>query len=208
MKTFVYTELQINVPFEEAPWKELNPILKQQPGLINKTWLAGLGTNTLGGFYLFENEKDAINFVTEYFPSETQAFGVSHTSRIFNAQIVEEASIDMNSIYFGGKLELEPKAFVYTEVQLGLNFKEVPWKEMNPVLKKQKGLLSKTWLSGISTNTPGGLYAFDSIENAQKFAIDYFPTEAKQLNAAFKTMIFDAEVSRKASIEMNSPFYK
>lgn len=28
-KAFVYTELQIAVPFADAPWREINPVLLQ-----------------------------------------------------------------------------------------------------------------------------------------------------------------------------------
>ena len=38
---FVYTEVQINIPFEEAPWRKRNPILLKQKGLLYKTWLSG-----------------------------------------------------------------------------------------------------------------------------------------------------------------------
>lgn len=206
-KAYVYTELQINIPFEDAPWKEINPSLKAQPGFINKTWLAGLGTNTLGGFYEFDSIENAQRFVTGYFPGETRKFGVAQTSRIFDAEATDEASRDMNSVHRGGVIDREPGAYVYTEVQLGIPFENVPWRDMNPILKQQPGLLAKTWLSGISAQTPGGLYAFDTIDNAQKFAIDYFPTEAASLNAAFKTMVFDAALTREASIDLGSPFY-
>src|SRR5688572_16032806 len=37
---FVYTELQVSIPFGKEAWRERNPILLAQPGLINKTWLA------------------------------------------------------------------------------------------------------------------------------------------------------------------------
>ena len=42
MKAFVYTEIQASVPFPQAPWKEINKALKQQPGILNKTWLSGV----------------------------------------------------------------------------------------------------------------------------------------------------------------------
>ena len=206
-KAFVYTEVQINKPFNEAPWRELNPVIKSQPGFIQKTWLSGVQTNTLGGLYLFDSLQNAQAFVTGYFPTEPRAFGVAHTSRIFDFDVVEDASKDMNSLHFGGSIDKEPQAFVYTEVQLGLPFENVPWRQMNPILKQQPGLLCKTWLSGIHAQTPGGIYAFDTLENATNFAIHYFPTEAKQLNAAFKTMIFDATITKEASLELNSPFY-
>ena len=75
------------------------------------------------------------------------------------------------------------------------------------ILKQQPGLLSKTWLSGWHSGTPGGLYAFDRVENARRFALDYFPSEAANLNAAFYTRVFDAAPTEEASRAMNSPFF-
>ena len=207
MKAFVYTELQISVPFNDAPWKEVNISLLQQPGLINKTWLSGTTNNSLGGFYAFESIEDAQKFVTGYFPGEAKKFGVAQTTRIFNAEIVEEASRDMNSVHFGADLKQKPGAFVYTEVQVNVPFDQAPWKEINPGLKTQPGILAKTWLSGLHNNTLGGLYAFDTIENAKEFAISAFPQEAAGLNAAFYTRVFDASVVEEASRELRSPFF-
>ncbi|NQZ83139.1 MAG: YdhR family protein [Colwellia sp.] len=207
MKAFVYTELQISVPFNDAPWKEVNTSLLRQPGLINKTWLSGTTNNSLGGFYAFESIEDAQNFVTGYFPSEAKKFGVAQTTRIFNAEIVEEASRVMNSVHFGAELKQKPGAFVYTEVQVNVPFELAPWKEINPGLKAQKGFLAKTWLSGLHNNTLGGLYAFDTIENAKEFATNAFPKEAAGLNAAFYTRVFDASIVEAASLELSSPFF-
>ena len=113
----------------------------------------------------------------------------------------------MNSVHFGAKIAQKPGAFVYTEIQLNIPFADAPWADLNPVLRKQPGFLAKTWLSGLHTNTVGGLYAFDTLDNARKFALDYFPTEAAQLNASFTTRIFDAAVVEEASRDMNSPFF-
>jgi len=209
MKAFVYTEIQASVPFEQAPWREINKALKEQKGILNKTWLSGVNDLSVGGFYTFDSVENAQKFVTEYFPSEAKSLGVAQRTLIFDAVAVEEASKEMGSVHFGAKNKQQPGAYVYTEVQLNaLPFDNAPWRELNPVLKQQEGILAKTWLSGFNTGTPGGLYAFDTIENAQKFAIDYFPTEAKQLNAAFTTRVFDASVVEEASREMNSPFYQ
>jgi hypothetical protein len=209
MKAFVYTEIQASVPFAQAPWREINKALKEQDGILNKTWLSGVDDLSVGGFYTFDSVENAQKFVTEYFPSEAKSLGVAQRTLIFDAVAVEEASKEMDSVHFGAKNKQQPGAYVYTEVQLSaLPFDNAPWRELNPVLKQQEGILAKTWLSGLHTGTPGGLYAFDTIENAKKFAIDYFPTEAKQLNAAFTTRVFDASVVEEASREMNSPFYK
>jgi len=207
MKAFIYTELQISVSFEQAPWRKVNPTLLKQPGILNKTWLSGVGNNSLGGIYAFDAVENAQKFVTGYFPSEAKRFGVAQTTRIFDATVVEAASRDMNSVHFGARLDRKPGAFVYTEVQVNVPFDEAPWQEINPVLKEQPGILSKTWLSGLHTNTLGGIYAFDTIENARDFALSYFPTETAKLNAAFYTRVFDASVVEEASRQLRSPFF-
>ncbi len=206
-KAFVYAELQISVPFEQAPWRDMNQTLLQQPGLLNKTWLAGVDNNSLGGLYAFDSIENAQRFVTGYFPSEARKFGVAQTTRIFNATVVDAASRDMNSVHFGARLDQKPGAFVYTEVQVNVPFEKAPWRERNPILKKQPGLIAKTWLSGLHTNTLGGLDAFDTIENARAFALNDFPSGISRLNAAFYTRIFDARTVEEASRQMHSPFF-
>ena len=99
------------------------------------------------------------------------------------------------------------KAFVYTEVQLSVPFDEAPWRELNPVLKTQPGFVNKTWLSGVQNNSVGGFYEFDSVENAQRFANDYFPSECRRLGAAFTTRVFDGAVTEEASRQLGSPFH-
>jgi hypothetical protein len=91
-RAFVYTELHISEPFAEVPWQEMNPILKAQPGLLHKTWLSGVHTHSLGGFYAFDTVENATRFVTDYFPSEPAALNVAFTTRLFDAAVVGEAS--------------------------------------------------------------------------------------------------------------------
>ena len=206
-KAFVYTELQISVPFADAPWRDINATLLRQPGFLNKTWLAGAGNNSLGGIYAFDSIENAQKFVTGYFPNEARKFGVAQTTRVFDAMIVEEASRDMNSAHFGAKPDRKPGAFVYTEVQVNVPFDKAPWRDRNPILKKQSGLMAKTWLSGFHTNTLGGIDAFDTIENAQAFALTDFPAEIAKLNTAFYTRVFDASHVEAASRQLHSPFF-
>ncbi len=206
-KSFVYTELQISVPFAAGPWREINPALLKQPGFRNKTWLAGVGNQSLGGLYEFDSIENAEAFVTGYFPSEARKFGVAQTTRVFDGSVVEEASRYLNSMHFGGQLGQEPGAFVYTEAQISAPFADAPWRVMNPILKEQPGLLHKTWLSGVHTQSVGGFYAFDTIANATRFATDYFPTEAAGLNVAYTTRIFDASLVKDASRPLSSPFF-
>lgn len=205
-KAFVYTELQIALPFDKAPWRDINPDLLKQPGLVNKTWLAGVGNHSIGGFYEFDSVENATKFVTGYFPGEARKFGVAQTTRVFDGAGVEEASRYLNSLHFGGDLGRKPGAFVYTEAQIAAPFDAAPWRAMNPVLKAQPGLLHKTWLSGLRTRSVGGFYAFDTVANASRFVTDYFPTEAAELNVAYTTRLFDAAIVEEASRAMRSPF--
>ena len=206
-KAFIYTELQISIPFNDVPWKDLSESIKQQPGFISKTWLSGVGNHSVGGFYSFDSIENAQSFVTGYFPEEAAKFGVAHTTRIFDATIVKEASEGISSVHFGAGPAQAPGAFLYTELQINVPFEKAPWQDRNPVLKQQKGLLSKTWLSGFNNNTLGGLDAFDTVENAANFAIEAFPKNAAKLNAAVYTRVFDAKASEEASRFLGSPFY-
>lgn len=206
-KAFVYTELQISVPFADAPWRDVNQSVLQQPGFRNKTWLSGVANQSLGGFYEFDSIDNAKRFVTDYFPIEAQKFGVAQTTRVFDGDVVGDASRFLNSMHFGGTLTQQPGAFVYTEAQISAPFDQAPWRDMNPVLKAQTGLLHKTWLSGVHTNSVGGFYAFDTIANATRFVTEYFPTETAGLNVAYTTRIFDAAPVAEASRALHSRFF-
>lgn len=100
-KAFVYTEVQLSVPFDQAPWRDLNPVLLQQPGLNNKTWLSGVPNNSVGGFYEFDTLADAQRFAQDYFPTEAKKLGASFTTRVFDGAVTEEASREMRSVHYG-----------------------------------------------------------------------------------------------------------
>lgn len=206
-EAFVYTELQISVPFEKAGWQKLIAPLRAQPGLLNKTWLAGRGNGSVGGLYAFKTIDNAQSFVTGFFPNVARELGVAQTTRIFDARATEAASRDLNSAHYDGTLDRKPGAFVYTEVQVSVPFENAPWRDRNPILRKQAGLLGKTWLSGLHTQTLGGFDVFDTLEHAEAFAIDTFPKTARKLNAAFYTRVFDAAPVEAASRQLNSPFF-
>lgn len=206
-EAFVYTELQISVPFEKAGWQKLISPLRAQPGLLNKTWLAGKSNGSIGGLYAFKTIDNAQSFVTGFFPNVARELGVAQTTRIFDARATEAASRDLNSAHYDGKLDRKPGAFVYTEVQVSVPFESAPWRDRNPILRQQAGLLGKTWLSGLHTQTLGGFDVFDTLEHAEAFAIDTFPKTARKLNAAFYTRVFDARPVEAASRQLNSPFF-
>ncbi|OKH36759.1 hypothetical protein NIES2101_36765 [Calothrix sp. HK-06] len=99
------------------------------------------------------------------------------------------------------------KVFVYAEYQVSLPFTEIDWVPINQDMKKFPGLKSKTWLSAINTNQVGGFYEFDSVENAQNYIENLLIPFAKQVNGNLTVKLFDGDVTEKASIGMNSPFY-
>lgn len=206
-KAFVYTEFQLSIPFDQYDWPTANRLLQAEAGLVNKTWLSAVGTHQPGGLYEFDTVENARRFVTSYVPARAKARGMAQTTRIFDGSVVEEASRQLNSLHFGGTRHQIPGAFVYTEVQIAAPFDMAPWREINPVLARQPGLLHKTWLSGVHTRSVGGFYAFDTLANATAFVTDYFPTETKALDVAYTTRLFDASVVAEASKAMKSPFF-
>lgn len=208
-RAFVYTELQISIPFSEAPWQEVNLSLLSQPGLLSKTWLAGVTNHSLGGLYAFDGLNEAQTFVTGYFPAAARQLGAPQTTRVFDAQVVREAGIDMGSPYFGATpTTAPPGAFVYTEAQVSISFAQAPWRDFNSRLREYPGLLSKTWLSGLNTQTLGGFYAFETIDSASDFALNEFPSMTAQMNAAFYCRVFDGESVAEASRALASPFFR
>jgi len=107
-RTFLYTEVQASVPFAHFDWGQANPSIKQAPGLINKTWLSGIGNNSLGGLYLFETEDDALAFARGPFAEEARRAGAAATTRIFDAEIVAAASADLGSPFFTAQQNANP----------------------------------------------------------------------------------------------------
>ncbi|CAN3983844.1 hypothetical protein [Kitasatospora purpeofusca] len=100
-KTFLYTEIQAAVPFDEFDWQQVNVALKTAPGLIRKTWLSGIGTRSIGGFYEFDTAENALAFAQGPFAEEARRAGAPATTRLFDGEVVREASVDLDSPYYG-----------------------------------------------------------------------------------------------------------
>ncbi|PKO53316.1 MAG: hypothetical protein CVU26_04965 [Betaproteobacteria bacterium HGW-Betaproteobacteria-2] len=99
------------------------------------------------------------------------------------------------------------KVFLYAEFQVSMHFSEIDWAPVNVQMKSFSGLKSKTWLSGINTNTVGGFYEFDSIANAQAYIDGLLVPFAAQINGNLSVKLFDGDITRDASIGMRSPYY-
>jgi len=100
------------------------------------------------------------------------------------------------------------KVFLYAEIQVSIPYEKVDWQSINKSMLKEPGLKSKTWLSGINTNTIGGFYEFDSIESAKAYATGYLAAAAQQLGGSLSVKLFDGDVTAEANRGMSSPFYE
>ncbi|MCX4688776.1 hypothetical protein OG401_31535 [Kitasatospora purpeofusca] len=100
-KTFLYTEIQAAVPFDRFDWQPVNAALKTAPGLIRKTWLSGIGTHSVGGFYEFDTADNALAFAQGPFAEGAHRAGSPATTRLFDGEVVREASVDLDSPYYG-----------------------------------------------------------------------------------------------------------
>jgi hypothetical protein len=99
------------------------------------------------------------------------------------------------------------RVFLYAEFQVSVPFSEGVWREANPAMHTVPGLRSKTWLSGINTHSVGGFYEFDSVQNAQDYAVGMLADFAKAAGASLTVKLFDGDVVAEASKGMASPYY-
>lgn len=210
-RIFLYAEVQVSVPFAQAPWRQLNPAMKKQPGLLRKTRLSGLETETVGGIYEFETVENARAYVANYLSAEATSVGGAGSllTRIYDGQVTEEASRNMQSPWLTPITTKRGRGRVYlfNEMHWKVPFAQVPWRDLNPLLKQQPGLLTKQWLSGVNTHFVSGFYEFDSKQNALGFAYGMFAEESRKAGVTSNIKLFDADVVEEASRDMGSPYY-
>ncbi|PSL46292.1 hypothetical protein CLV51_103270 [Chitinophaga niastensis] len=100
-KVFLYGEFQTAVhPFTKEIWEVVNAQLKNVKGLIRKTWLVGIGTHTVGGFYEFDSVENARAFATGLYAEQAAYVNASLTVKLFDGDVAEEASRDMHSPHY------------------------------------------------------------------------------------------------------------
>jgi len=99
------------------------------------------------------------------------------------------------------------KVFLYAEIQVAIPFTKIDWPAINVAMKKNPGLKSKTWLSGLNNHSIGGFYEFDSVANARAYAEGYLAEAAKQLGGTLSVKLFDGDVTEDANRGMSSPYY-
>lgn len=208
---FLYAEVQASVPFSHVPWSTMNPLMKREPGLIRKTWLSGLETQTPGGIYEFNTVEHARAYVDNYLAGEARQVGGAGSllTRIYDGRVTEEASRAMRSPWLIGREKgfKTGGIFLFNDMHWSVPFGDVPWKALNEQLRKQPGLISKQWLSGVSTRSVAGFYEFDTKDNALRFAFGMFAEESRKAGVTANIKLFDARATREASIDMGSPYF-
>jgi uncharacterized linocin/CFP29 family protein len=99
-KVFIYAEFQVSVPFDQIDWEPINVNMKKFAGLKSKTWLSGIGSNSVGGFYEFDSEENAQNYIDNLLVPVTKNLQGNLSVKLFNGDIVKDASIDMSSPFY------------------------------------------------------------------------------------------------------------
>ncbi len=99
-RVFLYAEFQVSAPFGEGVWKEANPMMHTVPGLRSKTWLSGINTHTVGGFYEFDSVANARGYAEGMLAGFAKRANASLTVKLFDGDVVAEASRGMNSPFF------------------------------------------------------------------------------------------------------------
>ena len=99
-RVFLYAEFQVSAPFEEGVWRDVNPAMHSVPGLRSKTWLSGIGTHSVGGFYEFDSVANARAYAEGMLAGAAKGAGASLTVKLFDGDVVAEASKGMQSPFY------------------------------------------------------------------------------------------------------------
>lgn len=67
------------------------------PGRIGKTWLSGINTHSVGGFHEFDSIANAHAYATGMLLDFAKGTNASLTVKLFDGDVVAEASRGMNS---------------------------------------------------------------------------------------------------------------
>jgi len=99
-KTFLYAEFQISIPFDQIDWQTINVEMKKYVGLKSKTWLSGINTHTVGGFYEFDSVENAQNYIDGLLVPFIKQVNGNLSTKIFDGEITQEANIGMLSPFY------------------------------------------------------------------------------------------------------------
>lgn len=101
-RIYLYAEFQNAAPFGPDVWAEANPLMQAVPGLRSKTWLSGIGTHSVGGFYEFDSIANAHAYADGLLAEFARGAGASLSVKLFDGDVVAEASRGMSSPFYPG----------------------------------------------------------------------------------------------------------
>ncbi|NEQ37745.1 MAG: YdhR family protein [Okeania sp. SIO3I5] len=99
-KVFIYAEYQVSIPFTEINWEPINVDMKKFPGLKSKTWLSGLNTHSVGGFYEFDSVENAQNYIDNLLIPFVKQVNGNLSVKLFDGDVTKEASFGMDSPFY------------------------------------------------------------------------------------------------------------
>jgi hypothetical protein len=100
---FIYAEYQVSIPFKDVDWAPINVAMKKFPGLLSKTWLSGVNTHSVGGFYAFDTLENAQAYIDGLLIPFGKKVNGNLALRLFDADATRDASADIASPYSTGE---------------------------------------------------------------------------------------------------------
>ena len=125
------------------------------------------------------------------------------TALIRNTSILNRYTL--STYYFSTPKATRTRVYIYAEYPVSIPFKELDWKSENEVMRKHKGLISKTYLAG-DNDTVGGFYEFEDRETAEEYIQNYLQPLEDKWNVKGTFRIFCKEKTKDASKAMDSPY--
>jgi hypothetical protein len=99
-KVFLYAEFQVAIPFEQIDWQPINVEMKKYAGLKSKTWLSGINTKTVGGFYEFDSVENAQQYIDGLLIPFVKQVNGNLSVKLFDGEVTKEANIGMLSPFY------------------------------------------------------------------------------------------------------------
>jgi hypothetical protein len=99
-KIFLYAEFQVSIPFDQIDWQTINIEMKKYVGLKSKTWLSGINTHTVGGFYEFDSVENAQNYIDGLLIPFVKQVDGNLSIKIFDGEVTQEANMGMLSPFY------------------------------------------------------------------------------------------------------------
>jgi hypothetical protein len=99
-RVFLYAEFQVSIPFGQIDWAPVNAEMKKFAGLKSKTWLSGINTHSVGGFYEFDSIANAQAYIDNLLLPFAGKVSGNLSVRLFDGDVTGEASAGMGSPFY------------------------------------------------------------------------------------------------------------